>query len=141
MGDAEETPSPTLRPLDVDDRTWGDERGWGLRLLEAAGLHSDEVGDLHVVSLRPGAVRGNHVHEQGTEWLLVCGGPAVAAWRARGAEEGAHARMEIPGDRPALLEIPPGVPHALQNAARHPIHLVAVNEEAEPPTRKVEPLL
>ncbi len=128
-----------MRPIDLSEPSWADERGWGLRPLEALPVERAEVEDLHVVSLRPGAVRGNHVHERGTEWLLVCGGPAVAAWRAPGQSE--VGRMEIPGDAPYLLEVPAGMEHAVENVGREIIHLVAFSDEAEPPTRQVEPLL
>lgn len=128
----------SLRPLDLSELGWGDERGWGLRPLEALPVDRARVGDVHVVSLRPGAVRGNHVHDRGTEWLLICGGPAVAAWRAENGEVG---RMELPGDAPYLLEIPPGVPHAVKNVAGHVLHLVAFNDDEDFPTRAVEPLL
>lgn len=128
----------SLRPLDLSELSRGDERGWGLSVLEALPVDRSEIGDLHVVSLRPGAVRGNHVHRRGTEWLLVCGGPVVAAWRADGGEVG---RMEIPGEAPSLLEIPAGSPHAVKNVADHVIHLVAFNDEEDVPTEAVEPLL
>lgn len=128
-----------MRPVDLSDLSWGDERGWGLRPAAAMPLPWDEVGECHVVSVRPGAVRGNHVHDRGTEWLLICGGPAVVAWRPRGQDE--PGRMELPGDAPVLLEIPPGMAHAVENVGAAPIHLVAFNDEAEPRTRPVEALL
>ena len=128
----------TLRPLDLTELSWGDERGWGLRPLDALPLDVDDVGDLHVVSLRPGAVRGNHVHERGTEWLLVCGGPVVAAWRE---ERGPVGRLEIPGEAPCLLEIPAGTPHAVKNVSERVLHLVAINDREDAPTEPVEPLL
>lgn len=127
-----------LRPLDLAERTRGDERGWTLRPLDALPVGSAEVADQHVVSVRPGAVRGNHVHDRGTEWLLVCGGPAVAAWRGAGGEVG---RMEIPGEAPFLLEIDAGTPHAVRNAAQRVIHLVSFHDVSDPPTRPVESLL
>lgn len=127
-----------MRPLDLSELIRADQRGWGLSPLEALPVAREGIGDVHVVSLRPGAVRGNHVHERATEWLLVCGGPAVAAWRGDGGQVG---RMEIPGDAPLLLEIPPGTPHAVENVSDRVIHLVAFSDEADVGTRAVAPLL
>lgn len=128
----------SVRPLDLSTLSRGDERGWGLRLLDALPVEPGRIGDLHVVSVRPGTVRGNHVHARGTEWLLICGGPAVAAWRGEGGEVG---RMEIPGEGPYLLEIPAGTPHAVKNVSAGTLHLVALNDEEDYPTERVSPLL
>jgi len=128
-----------VRPIDVTALTRADERGWHLRPLDAIPVPRDRIEEMHVVSVRPDAVRGNHVHDESTEWLLVCGGPAVAAWRAPGQD--GVGRMEIPGDAPQLLEIPPGTAHALRNPGGQVLHLVAFSDRAEPGTRPVEPLL
>lgn len=127
-----------LRPLDLTDRARGGARGWELRPFDVLPREREALVGVRVESLRPGAVRGNHVHERATEWLLICGGPAVAAWRAEGGEVG---RMEIPGEAPYLLEIDPGTPHAVRNDAHADLHLVAFHEERNPTTRSVDPLL
>lgn len=128
-----------MRRIDLTERSWADERGWGLRPLEAAGVSPERLGDVHVVSMTPGAVRGNHAHPRGTEWILLCGGPVRMAWRHAG--EASTVTDEVPGDAPVLFEIPPGTAHAIRNTSGHMVHLVAWNDEAEPPTVPADPPL
>ena len=85
-----------VRVHDLGGRLWSDERGWGARPLEAAGLAGCPPGELHVVSLRPGAVRGNHYHDA-TEWLLVSEGTVEI--RSRAGDSGAvESRVLAHGD-------------------------------------------
>lgn len=127
-----------LRPLDLTDRARGGTRGWELHPFDVLPPERDALGGVCVESLRPGAVRGNHLHEGATEWLLICGGPAVAAWRGKRGEVG---RMEIPGEAPYLLEIDPGTPHAVRNDSQADLHLVSFHEVRDPSTHIVDPLL
>ena len=53
-----------VKRLSIGDYSWEDERGWGLNLLALSGLVERPVGDLHIVSVKPGAVRGNHRHDR-----------------------------------------------------------------------------
>jgi dTDP-4-dehydrorhamnose 3,5-epimerase-like enzyme len=110
----------------LDKLIWEDDRGWGVRPLEAAGLTGGKsVGDVHVVSLRPGHVRGNHYHD-GPEWLLVFGGTLEV--RSRRGDEGALGVETVEGDNPVLLEIPPGVRHSLKNESNSTLFLLAFSD-------------
>jgi dTDP-4-dehydrorhamnose 3,5-epimerase-like enzyme len=64
-----------------------------------------------VVSLAPGAIRGNHVHDRHREWLCAVAGRATLAWRDGG---GNRREMELTLDRPRTVEVPPGIPHAVR---------------------------
>ena len=129
-----------MRRIDLSERSWSDERGWGLRPLEAAGVPPERLGDVHVVSLTPGAVRGNHAHPRGTEWILLCGGPVEVAWRGGEGSAPSETR-QVGGDHPVLYEIPPGTAHAFRNASQGVVHLVVWNDEVDPPTVPAEPPL
>ncbi len=121
-----------LHPL--EGRLRGDERGWALRPLEAAGLEGRVPGDLHVVSLEPGAVRGNHRHDA-VEWLLVMEGRVEV--RSRAVEGEPISVRVLEGPRPALLEIPPGVDHAVRNAGERTVYLLAFSDHPGAATVKV----
>jgi len=109
----------------LDARLWSDQRGWGVRPLEAAGLAGVPLGDLHVVSLRPGMVRGDH-HHDGTEWLLITEG--TVEFRSRASEEEPVRSQTLEGDHPVLVEIPPGVRHAIRNVGERTVYLVAFSD-------------
>ena len=95
------------------------------------------VGDVHVVSLLPGAVRGNHRHPNATEWLLVLGAPVTVAWRQ---PDGTEERVTAEGDEPLLLELPPGTPHALRGEGPATTYLLSW-ADGVPETEPVSPLL
>lgn len=99
----------------------------------------DGLAELHVVSLRPGAVRGNHRHPDGTEWLLVLGGRATVAWRHQ--EDGREEQDRLAGGRPALYRFAPGVDHALRCEGDREIYAVAGSDVPRPTTLEAEPLL
>lgn len=126
-----------MKIIPLNDHAWSDERGWGLRLLEAAGIGEGEVGDLHAVSVEPGAVRGNHLHPDTTEWMLVFGGGCTLAWREG---NGPVEVRRVDPDAPLLAAFPPGVAHAVRGAGPGPVFLVCY-ADGRPETVRVPPLL
>jgi dTDP-4-dehydrorhamnose 3,5-epimerase-like enzyme len=60
--------------FDLKDDGFFDERGWAVNPIPVEKLTKKEFGHLHIASLIPGVVRGNHYHEQTTEFLYVFGG-------------------------------------------------------------------
>ena len=115
--------------IELGDHLWKDDRGWGVNLLNAAGLNAIPVGDLHVVSMKPGKIRGNHYHQTSTEWLLCFGGEAKLIWREVGAQPQHEVEICDPG--PTLCMIPPKVEHAVINTGRHDIYLSAFSDRED----------
>lgn len=116
--------------------SWSDDRGWALRPIEAVGLAPADARALHVVSVEPGAVRGNHRHPHTTEWMLVFGGAAEVASRG---DDGRVERTVVDGG-PTTLVFPPGVAHAVRGCGSGPAFLVCW-ADGEPETERVAPLL
>ncbi len=112
-----------IRRIPIGEKAWSDARGWVLNPLSLAGLEGKPLGNLHVASMQPGAVRGNHAHGGAAEWLLFCGGPAVLI---AGEEE-----FPVSGEGPELFEIPAGLPHAIVNRSGREIFLVVFYAEEE----------
>ncbi|MEQ8329486.1 MAG: hypothetical protein RH859_03390 [Longimicrobiales bacterium] len=127
----------TRLSLGDTDHLWGDARGWGLRPLEAAGVAPERLAEMHVVSVEPGAVRGNHRHPATTEWMLVFGAPADVASRT---PDGPVEVERVDGGAPALLEFGPGVAHAVRGCGPGVTYLVCW-ADGTPETDRVEPLL
>lgn len=127
-----------VQRIALGERGWRDHRGWGTSPLLAAAL-TEGPADLHVVSIKPLAVRGNHLHPGSTEWMLVCGGPAEVVWRADNTLL-TH-REFIPPDDPTLLEIPPGCAHAVRNLADHDLIVVSFGNVHKPEQIRCDPLL
>jgi dTDP-4-dehydrorhamnose 3,5-epimerase-like enzyme len=104
-------------------------RGWYVPVLEKIGKAESDIGNLHLVSMKPGAVRGNHYHERSRSWLMAFGGPAKLVCREVGAE---GKRVEIvEGEDPVLFEIPARTEHAIQNASNADIYLLCFRDSGE----------
>lgn len=115
--------------IELPEPTVSDERGWRITPLEAADVVGASLGDLHVVSLRPGIIRGNHYHANDTEWLLIWGGPAELAWRSRG--EDSIQKTVVGETEPALFKIPRNVEHAVLNICQGDIYVLSFNDAYE----------
>jgi uncharacterized RmlC-like cupin family protein len=112
-----------VRRVPIGEKAWTDARGWVLNPLPLAGLEGKPLGNLHVASMQPGSIRGNHAHGSAAEWLLFFGGPAALI---AGEEE-----IAVSGTGPELFEIPAGLPHAIVNRSDREIFLVVFYEEKE----------
>lgn len=97
-----------------------DDRGWVVDPI--AKIDPDlPLGHLHLASLAPGAIRGNHLHPVSSEYILVWGGSAELAWE----EGGRVAREEVSRDELVVFEIPAGIAHAVTNTGSETVYLVA----------------
>lgn len=84
--------------------------------------------NVHVVVSRPGAVRGNHYHVNGTETLVVCGPALIRIRQGDNREDVAIAAQET-----IRMVIPPKISHAIQNTGDTDCLLVAFNTIAHDP--------
>ncbi|RME94101.1 MAG: hypothetical protein D6766_06715 [Verrucomicrobia bacterium] len=106
-----------------------------------AGAELGRFRNVHAVLTEPGAVRGNHYHERGTEVLAVEGPMQV-----RVREEGVVRDYEVPTGEVWRFTFPPGVAHAMKNVGSQAAWMVGFNTEehdrAAPdvrPARLLEP--
>jgi dTDP-4-dehydrorhamnose 3,5-epimerase-like enzyme len=97
-----------------------DRRGLVFEPIDDALLPAQR--NVHVVLTEPGAVRGNHFHEHGTEIAIVVG-PALVRVR----EEGTLRDVPVPAGVALRFTFPPRVSHAFQNTGTAPMLLVAFN--------------
>jgi uncharacterized RmlC-like cupin family protein len=119
-----------IRRVAIGGKVWKGVGGWVLNPLPLAGLEGKTPGNLHVASMQPGAVRGNHSHGSASEWLLFCGDPAALI---TGVEE-----ILVGGGEPELFEIPAGLPHAIVNRSDREIFLVVFYGEKDLDTQSVK---
>ena len=127
-----------MRRIELGRDVWGDARGWGMNPWRDSGLEATAGHSCHVVSIEPGAVRGNHLHPDSDEWMVIFGAPCTVAAGLPG-DECHHFRYE--GGEPAMLHVPAGEAHALRGEGPGTTFLVAFNDRAEPATDRVSPLL
>jgi len=103
-------------------RVHADARGAVFEPLEPALLSGWR--NVHAVVTAPGAVRGNHLHSQGTETTAVLG-PALVRYRERDVTE----ECTVPAGECWRFTFPPGVAHAFKNTGTAPFVLVSFNTQ------------
>lgn len=91
---------------DADVKT--DGRG---SLFEA--VKTDRGGQIFVSHTKPGIVRGNHFHDTKTEKFIVISGTAKISFRNIRTNE--MYQIDVSGDSPKVVDIPPGWTHSIQN--------------------------
>ncbi len=103
-----------------------DARGWNTRPLDEKLLSGGGLANIHVVSIEPGAIRGNHRHFAQTERALIIGGPClfVAQDTATGER---FERIFQPGEL-FRIEAAPGVAHGFKNVGRDVVYLLCASD-------------
>ncbi|WP_277679714.1 NAD-dependent epimerase/dehydratase family protein [Gracilibacillus dipsosauri] len=76
-------------------------------------IKSPDFGQVFVSTTKPGITRGNHFHHTKTEKFLVIRGEAVI--RFRKIDETEVIEYPVSGDRPQVVDIPPGYTHNITN--------------------------
>jgi oxalate decarboxylase/phosphoglucose isomerase-like protein (cupin superfamily) len=113
--------------IDLRSEIHSDARGmsffpWQGRLKEPGDL----LKTFHLISIRPGHTRGNHLHPGHAEWLYPFHGDGVLLWEA---DPGQVQKRLISGDSTLIL-VPPGIAHAVKNPGPEILYLLAWREEA-----------
>ena len=105
--------STYLTYLEEDDFSYyldkkEDNRGWLAELVK-----SPQFGQMFVSKTHPGITRGNHWHHTKTEKFIVIQGKA--AIRFRKLDEDKVIEYIVDGEKPQVLDIPPGYTHSIEN--------------------------
>ena len=105
--------STYLTYLEEDDFSYyldkkEDNRGWLAELVK-----SEQFGQMFVSKTHPGITRGNHWHHTKTEKFIVIQGQA--AIRFRKLDEDKVVEYIGDGEKPQVLDIPPGYTHSIEN--------------------------
>ncbi len=90
-----------------------DGRGWCIRPITDGDIKSGIISDIHMVSMKPGAVRGNHYHVHKTENILIIGSTCRVLVVDNNTKEKEEKIVEN-GDK-KLFVISPDVTHAIEN--------------------------
>ena len=106
-----------------------DDRGWSIRPITDEEISAGKIKDIHMVSMRPGAIRGNHYHAYKTEHIFVIG----STCRVVVMDNNTKAREEkiIEQNKKALLVIPPHVTHAIENVGNEMSYLLCYSKVKE----------
>ena len=93
-----------------------DERGFSIF------FEANSIERFHIVSLNPGAIRGNHVHNY-TEIICVVGGKGIAEIELESVNY--FQKFLVTRDY-QIIEIPPGTKHTVKNIGEKIFYLVCL---------------
>jgi oxalate decarboxylase/phosphoglucose isomerase-like protein (cupin superfamily) len=109
-----------------DEGDEGDERGRAWQVGEGVDFLS-AIEDVHLMTLNPGCVRGNHFHRDKREILIVEHEGKWALFWDDGPEEEPRERCFERGGVVAVL-VPPGCAHAVENRGGGTMRIVAISD-------------
>ncbi len=103
-----------------------DERGWVAWPISEELLKKGLVSNLHVPSIKPGSVRGNHYHVNKYEYLFILSDPCLAVFLDN--KTGEKEEILLEGENPVLFRIAPNITHAFRNEGKQDIFLICYDE-------------
>lgn len=110
------TPAGQDSPPAIDVRTApdaGDPRGLAFTVSPQALAAIGGVADVHLMTVRPGSVRGNHLHARKREVLVVL---HRDDWELHWEDSAGVRRCRVfAGSGGVTLTVQPSVPHAIRN--------------------------
>ena len=107
----------------------GDARGLSFSVPGEALAFVGSLGDVHFVSSKPGAIRGNHYHLRRREATIVLPGCNWCLYWAEGPDQEVQTR-QFDGAAAVLVLIEPQAPHAMLNHGPGELWLFAIQSEA-----------
>ena len=114
----------------------GDARGLSFTAPAQGIAFVGRMADVHLASIKPGAVRGNHYHLRRREAIVALPGPPWSLhW-----DEGQHSfpqHREFDGRAAILVLISPDASHAMRNEGDCDLWFVAISSESYDPAESV----
>jgi mannose-6-phosphate isomerase-like protein (cupin superfamily) len=109
----------------VDLKDSGDARGSSFSVSAELFVRPFPVADMHVATIEPGAVRGNHYHAVRQEVLVIM---ATDRWSLHW-DEGADTpvqQQDFIGPGAVLVTVPTGMSHAIRNDGAVPMQIIGL---------------
>lgn len=103
-----------------------DARGWNTHPIPYELLERHVLDNVHIVSLEPGVVRGNHVHERQTEYVFIMGGPCRMA--AHNLQTGETLERVVQSGDLLLFKVLPGIAHGFKNIGDKTIYALCFSD-------------
>ena len=103
-----------------------DKRGWLVNLFRANELEKP-VKQMHLASIKPGYVRGNHYHSKRMEWFFLITGKAKLC--LEDIKNGKKICLKLSEKEPKVITIFPGVAHAVKNVGKETVYLVSAQSD------------
>jgi dTDP-4-dehydrorhamnose 3,5-epimerase-like enzyme len=114
-----------------------DERGMSYSILSDVLTTMDNVLDVHIASVQPGAVRGNHFHCVKTELITVVHRDAWSFYWDTGQGTEVH-RRQFDGTGAVAVTVPHEWSHAVKNEGANELWLFNASDLASAPGKSAD---
>jgi dTDP-4-dehydrorhamnose 3,5-epimerase-like enzyme len=108
-------------------RDAGDQRGSSFSLPDAWNRFLSSLADMHVTTIRPTHIRGNHYHARHREILVVLYEDNWTFYWDSGAGSEVNQRI-FQGKGAAMIEILPSASHAVVNTGKHNLTVAGMSD-------------
>ncbi|MBU1043363.1 MAG: hypothetical protein KJ915_03070 [Candidatus Omnitrophica bacterium] len=109
-----------------------DDRGVSFSLPLQIFDFMKKIKEIHMATILPGAVRGNHFHEKRKEVIMVLYSDAwIFGYQDKKAEQPTFQHFE--GEAGIVIKIKPGIAHALKNTGNKPLLIACFSNSANDP--------
>jgi oxalate decarboxylase/phosphoglucose isomerase-like protein (cupin superfamily) len=117
-------------------KDFGDNRGSSFTVPAEVVAFLGRVADVHIATVVPGAVRGNHFHLRRKEAVVVI---HQTEWMLHwdNSDSSPASTQHFPGTGAEVICVDPGHAHAVQNTGAEPLILAAFSSEAYEPSETV----
>ena len=110
----------------------GDERGDSYSIPQEAVEFVGRVDEIHVATILPDAVRGNHYHSAKLEaTVLLFSDKCRLAWKPLEAADASQ--KDFSGKDAIVFKVRPNVVHAIKNTGTRPITLISFSNKRQDP--------
>jgi len=114
----------------------GDERGGSFTVSLDILSFLGRIADIHVASVLPGAVRGNHFHTRRKEVLIVLHETGWALHWDEGEDPPAQV-MEFSGPGAEVILVKPSSSHAVRNSGARTLAIIGLSSEPYDPQETI----
>jgi UDP-2-acetamido-2,6-beta-L-arabino-hexul-4-ose reductase len=104
-----------------------DDRGFVFEVLRSEQVNAP-FGQIFITTVKPGKVKGNHYHKRKKEWYCVLSGKVAVHFVDVSTKE--KKKVVLDSKEPELLEIRPGISHAITNEGEEEAVIIAYISES-----------
>jgi dTDP-4-dehydrorhamnose 3,5-epimerase-like enzyme len=104
-----------------NDALLGD-RGWVILPIDDADLLAGKIKNIHLASIKPMKIRGNHYHQNKTEYIFIFSGDVEVVIKDTVTNK-IEKHDSIKCDTPYLLIAKPKFAHAIKNIGEKDVYL------------------
>lgn len=110
----------------IELRSQPDSRGWSVDIFRRSTL-AFNLKYVYLINSKPKTIRGNHYHEKKNEWFCLIKGKVRFTLVDNKTQE--KKVFELSDTPIILLNIPPGISHAIENITEEEVYILELADQ------------